>query len=123
MHRLREGKGGRHLKGHTDSLLKSNFKKLVTHLCTLSTRSSNKISKKSSKSKLEQNSSIVHKSYIFHNSIIDFFYLWYLIIMEKIPKKTMVSRSLTRHLAPPPPPPKKKKQKKKNKKKNKEETS
>ena len=65
MHRMREGKGGRHLEGHTDILLKSNFKKLVTHLCTLSTRSSNKISKKSGKSKLEQNSSIVHKSYIF----------------------------------------------------------
>ena len=63
MHRLREGKGGRHLEGQTYSLLKSNFKKLVTYLCTLSTRSSNKISKKSSKSKLEQNSSIVYKSY------------------------------------------------------------
>ena len=48
--------------------------------------------------KLEQNSSIAHKTYIFDYSISDFSYLWYLIIMEKIPKKTMISRSLTEHL-------------------------
>ena len=102
MHRLKDGKKGRHLEEHKDSSLKSTFKKLMIPLSNQSTRSSNKLwTVFWLKKQFVQNSSIAHKSYIFHYSIFDFFYLWHLIIMEKIPKKNVISRSLTGHLCPP----------------------
>ena len=114
--RLRDGKGGRHLQRHTDSLLKSSFKKLVTPLSTFCTKSSNKFSKTFGKSVnqdaqfncfLAQSwSKIVKlpiKPIFFIIPCLTFSTYGISLSWKKILKENMTSGSLTGHLATPSP--------------------